>query len=226
MDTPYSTRPVFLPAGWYILDQDIGFRRVETPDRSISPNDHDARPSARARSSHTNVVESAAEPEDQEEEQQDESDEEDDDQPDDSEDSNPHDDDDVMTDAPSPPPPHTPHPTVGSLTVPTRATPRSTTTTRRRPRDQRVVYIAQSLLPNDDMAQLLHEPYNPLWLTNHDIDESVLTGFTSPMKLEQMFVEGPALLVGDVFRIVDENGEVWRGREAWVSGSLAFKLLP
>ncbi len=217
MDTSHSTRPVFLEAGWYVLNPEIGFKRVDTPDRSTNPNDDDDRSPARARSSYTDELSTAVEPEDQEEEPQNESGEVGDDQPGVSEDSNPDDDDEAMTDAPSSPPPHTPHPTVGSLTVPDRATPRSRTTTRRRPRDQRVVYIAQSLLPDDEMAELLREPYNPLWLTNHNVGESVLTGFTSPMKLEQMFVEGPALLVGDVFRIVDEDGEVWRGREAWVS---------
>ncbi len=81
-------------------------------------------------------------------------------------------------------------------------------------------YQAQGLLPDATMAQLANAPYDPKWMINNGVDESVLNSFYSRFKLEALFGRG-LFLVGDIFRTVTPWGSIQTEVEATVS-EIAF----
>ena len=84
-----------------------------------------------------------------------------------------------------------------------------------RPRPEK--YEARGLLPDASMAQLASAPYDPLWIFNNGVDQSVLESFGSRFKLDQLFGRG-LFKVGDVFRMTSHLGAIQTEVEATVSG--------
>ena len=190
-----NPRPIFLTVGWYILNPGGTITQTQAPKQENRPDGHGADSSSRADQQKDNLSENATELGDQVDNGEEEemsaqgkqiqnrmsygSDHK----------------DSVIPDVP---PPIT-NTSPGVL---------AKSTSGRRLRTNRNTYVAQGLLLDPAMAQLINSPYDPFWIGENDIDTSILTGFTSPMELEQIFAEG-ILQVGDIFRVVQSDGHIY-----------------
>ena len=203
MASPDNARPIFLEAGWYLLSPGATIAGAPAPTSESPPDDQMAEPSVEAGQQRDDVFENAVEsgnhveggageeiaPEGHSSQHPviDKDD----------------DGDSVIADIP--------HPTT-NLNQDVVATP----TSRRRARTHRTSYTPEGLLLDPAMAPLVNSSYDPFWILDNDIDLGVMTGFTSPIKLEQMFLEG-ALQIGDIFRAVLSDGSLCTEKEAEVS---------
>ena len=82
--------------------------------------------------------------------------------------------------------------------------------------DRQGSYMSQGLLSFDRFAQMGATSYDPQWIYNNGVDPNVLNGFTSRIKIEEMFGKG-VFEIGDIFRLVDQSGRIFLDREAVVS---------
>ena len=206
-----NPRPMFLEAGWYLLNSGGTIMPTQAPRQKSSVDDQVAEPLHDAGELHdsqnNNATELGGQANNDEEEEvsgqgdriqdrtSDESDHE----------------DGVTTEIPPP----TTDPSRGTMVV---------SASRRQPGARRTNYVARGLFLDPGMAQLVNSPYDPLWIEDNAIDISILDGFTSPIKLEEMFAKG-ALQLGDVFKAVGSDGMVHMEKVARVSEPCYYNFI-
>lgn len=103
------------------------------------------------------------------------------------------------------------HPSVGGLTLASQGPPR----TIYRVHNQ-AHYVVQNLLTKGHFTQMAATTYDPLWAQNNNVNPDVMTGFTSKIKLEEMFGRG-VFQVGDSFQLLSAQGVAYTAKEAIVS---------
>jgi hypothetical protein len=108
------------------------------------------------------------------------------------------------------------HPSVGGLTVASQGPPQRI----RVPHQGN--YVAQNLLSKAHFARLAATTYDPLWIENNNVNPAVMNGFTSRIKLEEMFGRG-VFEPEDVFQIVEPSGAIYTAKEAFVSSPTLFQ---
>ncbi len=108
------------------------------------------------------------------------------------------------------------HPSVGGLTV----TSQGPSQTIRVPHQG--IYIAQNLLSKDIFAHMAATTYDPLWIQSYNVNPAVMNGFTSRIKLEEMFGRG-VFELGDCFQLLTDQGVAYTATEAIVSSLTIFR---
>ena len=93
------------------------------------------------------------------------------------------------------------HPSTASLLLPAMAPKLPTADLRN------IKYVAQGLLPDQLMGQIVNEAYDTLWMRRYGVDQMVDSAYKSRLKLEELFGHG-VFEVGDVFKIVGGRQDV------------------
>lgn len=83
-------------------------------------------------------------------------------------------------------------------------------------------YVAQNLMSKDVFARMAATMYDPLWIQTYNVDPAVMDGFTSRIKLEEMFGRG-VFELGDCFHLVTAEGVAHTAAEAFVSSLTIFQ---